>query len=105
MIESPLRGCLNDDAEPGRFEVFLCCLFGLHHTDLILSWEPGSAEARRGGFHVEWSRPIGSQRPVQVFGMEMHLLKFDGIEESLLFIPLDGKRDEPALPQQVLATK
>jgi len=83
----------------------LCFMpFGLYHTALILSWEPGSAVACRGGFHVEWSRPIGSQRPVQVFGMEMHLLKFDGIEESLLLIPLGGKRDEPAQPQQVLAT-
>lgn len=83
----------------------LCFMpFGPRQTVLVLNWEPGSAEARRGGVHVEWSRPISSQRAVRMFGMEMHLLKFDGIEESLLLIPLGGKRAGPAQPQQVLAT-
>ena len=58
----------------------LCFMpFGLRHTVLILNWEPSSAEARRDALHVKWSRPISSQRAVQMFGMEMRLLKFDGI--------------------------
>ena len=40
--------------------------FGLRQTALIVSWEPGSAETRRGGLHVEWSRPVKSQRVVQI---------------------------------------
>jgi len=78
--------------------------FGLRQTALIVSWEPGSAEIRRGGLYVEWSRPVKSQRVVRMFGTKMHLLKFDGIEESLLLIPLGGKRAAPGQAQQVLAT-
>ncbi|MGA3048546.1 MAG: glycoside hydrolase family 15 protein [Terracidiphilus sp.] len=83
----------------------LCFMpFGLRQTALILSWEPGSAEARRGGLHLKWSRPIRSQRAVQMFGMEMRLLKFEGIQESLLLIPLGERRAGPTQPQQILAT-
>jgi GH15 family glucan-1,4-alpha-glucosidase len=76
--------------------------FGLRQTALIVSWEPVSADARGGGLYVEWSRPISSQKNVRMFGAEVHLLKFDGIEESLLLIPLDGKRVAPSQPQQAL---
>lgn len=78
--------------------------FGLRQTALVISWEPDSAEARRGALYVEWSRPLSSHRVVRMFGTEMHLLKFDGIEESLLLIPLGAKRTEPTQPQQVLVT-
>ena len=78
--------------------------FGLRQTALIVSWEPGSAETRRGGLHVEWSRPVKSQRVVRMFGANLHLLKFDGIEESLLLIPLGGKQTEPRQTGQILAT-
>ena len=78
--------------------------FGLRQTALIVSWEPGSAETRGGGLYVEWSRPVKSQRVVRMFGAEMHLLKFDGIEESLLLIPLGGKRTELRQARQVLAS-
>ncbi|MGB7548919.1 MAG: glycoside hydrolase family 15 protein [Terracidiphilus sp.] len=77
--------------------------FGLQHAALVLSWEPGSAKARGGGWHVEWSRPVKSQRVVRMLGAEVHLLKFDGIPESLLLIPLDRRRTEPAQPQRYLA--
>ncbi len=63
--------------------------FGLRQTALIISWQPGSAEASQGGFQVEWSRPVRSERVVRMLGAEMHLLKLDGIEESLLLIPLE----------------
>lgn len=78
--------------------------FGLRRTVLVISWEPGSAKARRGGLYVEWSRPVASQRVVRMFGAEMHLLKFDGIDESLLLIPLGRRRAKPAQPQQILAS-
>jgi Glycosyl hydrolases family 15 len=83
----------------------LCFMpFGLRQTALVLSWEPSSAESRPSGLHVQWSRPIASQREVRLFGTEMHLLKFDGIEESLLLIPLAGKQAGSAQPKQLLAT-
>ena len=85
-------------------EGFVFMSFGLRKTALVISWEPGSAEARRGWLSVEWTRPVRSQSVVRMFGAEMHLLKFDAIEESLLLIPLGGKRVEPGQPQQVLAT-
>ena len=66
--------------------------FSLRRTALIVSWEPGSSAARQGALHVEWNRPIVSQKVVRMFGAEMHLLRFDGIDESLLLIPLGAKR-------------
>ena len=84
-------------------EGFFLMPFGLQQTALVVSWEPGSTEAREGGLYVEWSRPVSSQRVVKMFGAEIHLVKFDGIKESLILIPLDGKRVRPAQPQQVLS--
>jgi hypothetical protein len=78
--------------------------FGLRQTALMIAWEPVSPEADKGALHVEWSRPVRSQRVVRWSGIEMLLLKFDGIEESLLLIPLGVKRAEPAHPEQVLST-
>jgi GH15 family glucan-1,4-alpha-glucosidase len=77
--------------------------FGLRRPALVVSWEPNRAEGQSGALHVEWNRPLKSQREVQMFGVEMQLLKFDGIEESMLLIPLGAKRAGPADPQQFLA--
>ena len=85
-------------------EGFFFMPFGLRQTALIVSWEPGSAETRGGGLYVEWSWPVKSQRAVRMFGANLHLLKFDGIEESLLLIPLGRKRAEPGQAGQILAT-
>ena len=85
-------------------EGFFFMPFGLRQTALVVSWEPGSAEARGGGLYVEWTRPVSSQRAIRMIGAEIYLLKFDGIQESLLLIPLGEKRDEPAQPQQVLSS-
>jgi hypothetical protein len=78
--------------------------FELRWPALIVSWEPSGAEAQSGALHVEWNRTLKSQREVRMFGVEMHLLKFDGIEESLLLIPLGAKRAGPADPLQILAS-
>jgi GH15 family glucan-1,4-alpha-glucosidase len=74
--------------------------FSLRRTALIVGWEPGPAAARQGALYVEWNRPIASQKVVRMFGAEMHLLRFDGIDESLLLIPLGAKR--PTLAQSQL---
>lgn len=76
--------------------------FGLRQTALIVSWNPISNAS--GALHVEWSHAVSSQKAVRIFGVEMHLLKFEGIKESLLLIPLGAKRAEPTQPQQLLAS-
>jgi hypothetical protein len=78
--------------------------FCLRQAALIISWEPSVAQALRGHLYVEWSRPVSSQRVVRMSGTEMQLLKFDGIQESLLLIPLERKRATPPQPQQYLST-
>lgn len=78
--------------------------FGLRQTALVVSWEPGAAPAaRQGHLDVEWSRPVLSQKPVRMFGVNMQLLKFDGIQESLLLIPLERNRAKAATPRQYLS--
>ena len=78
--------------------------FGLRRAALIISWEPGSAMAARAGFKVEWSRPLRSHRVAQISGTGIELLKFDGIEESLLLIPL-GSKEAEAAGEQYLANR
>ncbi|MGA7858814.1 MAG: glycoside hydrolase family 15 protein [Terracidiphilus sp.] len=77
--------------------------FGLNQTALIVSWEPAPGQAQSGALHVQWSHPVLSQTSVRRFGVEMHLLRFDGIEESLLVIPLGPARSGTADPGQPLA--
>jgi GH15 family glucan-1,4-alpha-glucosidase len=77
--------------------------FSLRRTVLIVSWDPVSRLARQGALHVEWNRPIASQKVVRTSGTEMHLLRFDGIDESLLLIPLGAQRATLS-PSQLLST-
>lgn len=77
--------------------------FGLQHAALIIDWEPTATNSQSGSWHVEWSRPVKSQKTVSLFGSELQLLKFEGIPESLLLIPLDRKQAVPARPHQDLA--
>lgn len=56
--------------------------FGLHRPALIASSDGPS-------WRVKWNRPIRSRRPVG----GAQLLRFDGIEESLLLIPLGPTRN------------
>lgn len=82
----------------------LCFMpFGFEHAALIVSWEPVASEARRGGFYVEWTHPIRSQQTIPLAGATLHLLTFDGLEESLLLIPLGEASAHPAESPQLLA--
>ena len=80
-------------------EGFFFMPFGLQRAALIICWEPGSVPASPSGFKVEWSRPVKSRKVKQISNTEIELLKFDGIEESLLLIPLGPKRAEEARDQ------
>ena len=77
--------------------------FGLARTALILSWEPAEAKTSRGALSVEWNRPVTSQKVVSMLGTEVRMLKFDGIQESLMLIPLDRQQVQPATKQQYLS--
>ena len=77
--------------------------FGFAHPALITSWKPVPEET--GNLHVEWSRPVKSRKSVEVSKTEVQILTFDGIDESLLMIPLGGKSSHATSPQQILATQ
>ena len=77
--------------------------FGLRRPVLIVSWEPTAAAARSGELDVEWNRPITAQWVVNSAGVEMHVLRFDGIAETLLLIPIGATLPGPANAGQVLA--
>ncbi len=76
--------------------------FGFARPVLIVSWKPEPAGS--GSFHVEWNRPVKLRKSVEISGTEVHVLTFDGIEESLLIIPLGAKRSQATSAQQILAT-
>ncbi len=75
--------------------------FGLHQTALILNWKPAAENTAHNGWTVTWSHPVRSQRATQVAGTAIELLQFDGIDESLLLIPLTPLHAQPG--QEALA--
>jgi hypothetical protein len=77
--------------------------FGVGRATLIISWDPRGPDARKVGWHADWSHPVSSERAVRLFGREMQLLKFNGVQESLLLLPLGQKWVDPARSQQVLS--
>jgi hypothetical protein len=83
---------------------FLFMPFGLQRPALVISWERKSATALPGNFQVEWSHPVKSRRVLLISSVEVELLQFDGIEESLLLIPLSSTRTE-APGRQYLADR
>jgi len=78
--------------------------FGLRQTALVISWQPKTA-APPGHWDVDWNRSLKVHRAIRRFGIEMHLLRFDGIEESLLLIPLDPKREQKSSQTDFLSTR
>ncbi len=66
--------------------------FGLERPALIINWE--AASGNMSAWRVEWNRPLRSQKIVSAAGAR--LLRFQGIDEPLLLIPLDGVRKASA---------
>lgn len=85
-------------------EGFFFMPFGLRQTAVIVSWEPTPVAAGRGKLHVEWRHALKSQRDLLLFGCEMRLLKFEGIHESLLLIPLASRKGVLVQPREYLST-
>lgn len=73
-------------------EGFFFMPFGLQQSALVISWTPSATSQPSEGWKVEWSRPIEFHRTIQVNKIKIELLKFDGVEESLLLFPLGEKR-------------
>lgn len=71
--------------------------FGFERPALIIDLNVPAGHA--AGWRVEWNRPLQSQKLVGRDGAQ--LLRFDGIDEPLLLIPLAAVRK--ALPDQPLA--
>src|SRR5579863_2145523 len=64
--------------------------FGFERPALVISWNAGPASS--GGWRVEWNRPVMSQNVVKLSGLEVRVLRFEGVEETLLLIPLGAER-------------
>ena len=83
----------------------LCFMpFGFGQAALIVSWEPNSPETEPGSLYVDWNHPVRAQRIVRMFGTEMHLLKFEGVGESLLLIPLGQRGRQADVSQGLLSS-
>jgi GH15 family glucan-1,4-alpha-glucosidase len=68
--------------------------FGLDRPALIVSWQASAPNA--AGWRVEWNQPVRSQKIVSADGTNATLLRFTGIDESLLLIPLGGVQKAPS---------
>ncbi len=76
--------------------------FGLRQACLIVSWEPGQGQNPAHGLQAEWSHPVRSHSVIRISGRDLRVLRFKGIEESLLLIPLEGKKAAPGQVQRRL---
>lgn len=62
--------------------------FSLRMSALIVDWEPAPQTKAQPGWHVEWSHRVLSRQSVTRSGMGMEQLRFEGVEASLLLIPI-----------------
>jgi GH15 family glucan-1,4-alpha-glucosidase len=76
--------------------------FGFAHPAVIVEWNPGVE--RSGNWHVDWNRRVAGERIFRAEGQDLRVLRFDGLEESLLLIPIGGaRRTGLGEPGQMLA--
>ena len=76
--------------------------FGYERPALIISWNPVKGDS--GAWRVDWNRPVKSQNVVTLSGIQVRVLRFEGIGETLLLIPLGAKRGTPAETGQDLGS-
>ena len=70
---------------------FVYMPWNLHRTALIV-------DSSLPPLSVEWSHPLHSQKLIHISGVAAQVLRFDGVDESLLLIPLNGNAAEPHFP-------
>ena len=75
--------------------------FGFERPALIIVKE--AAPHNAAAWRVEWNRPLETQKVVSAAGVDGRLLRFAGIDEPLLLIPLGGVRKGKAPADQPLA--
>lgn len=81
----------------------LCFMpFGLAQATLIVNWEPASAQARSGGFQVQWNHQLIAQKSVVSSGVRIRMLKFRGVDGGLLLIPIDTATSHSATSSKAL---
>jgi hypothetical protein len=76
--------------------------FGFLHPALILNWQPDPAADPHGGWQVEWTHPLQSQKILRIQGIAIQHISFPEFEESLLLIPLDASQPQSAQSQNLL---
>lgn len=84
----------------GRGVVFMP--FGLKHPAVVIGWQPTTTGAA-GHWRVEWSHPVEYDQTAHLSGIEFHVLKFVGVPESLLLIPMGQMHRQTDSKQDVLA--
>jgi hypothetical protein len=75
--------------------------FGFERPALIIAKDAAASGA--AAWRVEWNRPLETQRVVSTAGVDGRVLRFAGIDERLLLIPLGGARTGEAPADQPLA--
>lgn len=75
--------------------------FGMERAALVVSWEPHEGQAR-SEVMVEWNRPLRSEQVLRRSGLSLRFLHFEGIDESLLLIPLDPESPPEQSPDRPL---
>ena len=76
--------------------------FGFERAALVINWESGPTG--RGTWNVEWNRAVKSKRVVRLPGLEVQVLRFDGVDESLVLVPLGTTRKETAKAEEPLSS-
>jgi hypothetical protein len=75
--------------------------FGFERPALIISL--AATPRSQASWKVEWNAPLRSRKVVSAAGADGSLLRFEGIDEPLLLIPLGGLRKRMAPVDQPLA--
>jgi len=76
--------------------------FGFERPALVISLE--GASRAPNAWHVQWNRPLTSQTVVNVAGADGRVLRFEGIDESLLLVSLGRPGNSTAPADQPLAS-
>jgi len=76
--------------------------FSLRMPALIIDWEPAPQAPAALGWHVEWSHRVLSRQSIQRGGVSMEQLHFEGVDESLLLIPIGRQWSCRAASEQPL---
>jgi hypothetical protein len=81
---------------------FVFMPFGLSEPALIFGWEPAAGQTSHGAWSVLWNHAIRWQRSEVLGGIAVEILGFEGIDESLVLVPLGAQGSTAAGDAQPL---